>query len=280
VKDQACYHEGCLARSIGAPMDRAGRAVADHLGLELLPVDWTCCGGPSASIAGPDVGRLTALINLARAAEAGPGAIATGCMACLRHLEEAAKPPPETFKPDPDPGVRAAEEKATGVRTMALHELLLDGLLAREPRPPVIRPLTGLCAAAYYGCRAFRTGRGEPRVQSGRSLEDALLYLGAEVAAWGAAGECNGGYLTLSRSDIVEERTSLILDEAVQSGANAVVVVCALCHFNLTRRPLECALPLFYFPQALGIALGLEPGALGMSLVHPGRRLLGRLGIL
>ena len=285
------YHPGCLSASIGRELDRANRKVAEYLQVGLTDCDWNCCGGAPAMAAGPELRTLTATLNLAQARSVSADRLVTGCTACLRHLEEARDRLQESDSPEGgvpafwsaslEPDVRELEDRARGVEVLAAHELLLEAILGREPRPRVVRPLTGLSVAAYYGCRAFTDGAGRPRKgRWTRSLEEGLSHLGATVVPFGGRGECNGGYLTLSRSEIVEERTSLLIHEARSAGAQAMVVICALCHFNLSTRPLEDPLPLLYFSQAAGVALGIDPSDLKLGLLSPARRLLVRLGIL
>ena len=278
---RAAYHAGCLSGTLASDNDRAARAVAARVGVELAEIDWSCAGGAAALTGGPEVPRLAGTLNLSKAAEAGAQRLATGCTACLRHVESAAGElaRPERL-PDADPEVADWERRAGGVGAGALHELLIEAVLGGAERAVPARPLKGVKLAAYYGCRAFRDGAGAPRGgRWGRAIEEALEWAGATAVAWSGRGECNGGYLTLSRSDVVEERTSLILHEAREAGAEGLVITCGMCRFNLTHRPMDDAMPLLYVPQMLGVALGIEPGELGLGAMHAGRRLLARHGV-
>src|SRR5690606_27779055 len=111
--------------TLAADNDRAARAVAAKVGVELADVDWSCAGGAAALTGGPEVPRLTGTLNLSKAPEVGAQALATGCMACLRHVESAAGDlaRPERL-PDADPEVASWEQRASGVRAEALHEVL------------------------------------------------------------------------------------------------------------------------------------------------------------
>jgi len=278
---KAAYHAGCLSQTLASDNDRAARAVATHVGVELAALDWSCCGGAAALTGGPEVPRLTGALNLSLAAESGAARVATGCTACVRHLESASRDAArEDRAADADPEVAAWQARAAGVGAGALHELLIEAVLGAEPRPAPTRPLRGVKLGAYYGCRAYADGAGAPRGgRWGRAIEEALEWAGATPVSWGGRGECNGGYLTLSRSDVVEERTSLILHEAREAGAQGLVITCGLCRFNLAHRPLDDGMPLLYVPQMLGVALGLAPGDLGLGMLHPARRLLAGHGV-
>jgi len=63
------------------------------------------------------------------------------------------------------------------------------------------------------------------------------------------------------------------LGDAIDADADCLVVPCPLCHLNLDlQQPAaakvagrELGLPVLHLPQLVGLALGLEPKALGMS---------------
>jgi heterodisulfide reductase subunit B len=68
------------------------------------------------------------------------------------------------------------------------------------------------------------------------------------------------------RRDAVEELAYTILSSATREGAEVVVTSCPLCQFNLDYRQGEMEVkhsdylpvPVLYFTQLLGIALGLD----------------------
>ncbi len=81
------------------------------------------------------------------------------------------------------------------------------------------------------------------------------------------------------KPNIVVDLCTRLVEAALQVGADAVVVACPMCHANLdTRqdmiaekmgRPID--LPVLYFSQVLGYAMGLGEDQLGMTkhLVDP-----------
>jgi len=64
-----------------------------------------------------------------------------------------------------------------------------------------------------------------------------------------------------------------MLDNAREVGAEAIIVACPLCQVNLDTRQRQIEekygrtynLPILYFTQLMGLALGLDPVALGME---------------
>ena len=94
-----------------------------------------------------------------------------------------------------------------------------------------------------------------------------LRALGAEPVPFSASEECCGAYQSLAHPEAENERAGKVLRAANLSGAEAMVMTCPLCEYNLGGRQAEVlehvegleAIPTFYFSQILAIALGLEP---------------------
>jgi len=147
--------------------------------------------------------------------------------------------------------------------------------------------LEGLKAAAYYGCLLVRPSEAvafdDP--ENPRSMDELIETLGAQAVDWPYKTECCGASLSLTRTDIVLKLCRDIYQMAADSGAQCLVVACPLCQANLDMRQAQVNrryktdfdLPVFYFTQLIGLALGLEAGelGLGMGMVSP-NKLLGR----
>ena len=118
---------------------------------------------------------------------------------------------------------------------------------------------------------------------------------GAEVVDWGYKTECCGASHGVTRSDIVERLTRRIVDAAKAAGADVIVTSCPLCHLNVDARQAQylqrekkaggagasSGVPILYFTQALGLALGFgeKELALGRSMIDP-RPALAAKGVL
>ena len=98
-------------------------------------------------------------------------------------------------------------------------------------------------------------------------LQELLQTLGATVVDFPFATECCGSFQIVSNPDFVTERTHAVLGVALERGAEAIVLSCPLCSFNLGQRQIELkrkhsdfqGLPIIYFTQLLAIALGVDP---------------------
>ncbi len=130
-------------------------------------------------------------------------------------------------------------------------------------------------AAAYYGCLLVRPPEAvafdDP--DNPQSMDALLEALGAEAVDWPYKTECCGASLSLTRTDIVLKLCRDIYQMAADSGAECLVVACPLCQSNLDMRQAQVNkkyntdfdLPVLYFTQLLGLALGLDREDLGLS---------------
>ncbi len=109
-----------------------------------------------------------------------------------------------------------------------------------------------------------------------RTLDDLLIALGAETVEYPHKGECCGSYLTVISVEATAEMSYAILSSAQKNGAQLIVTNCPLCQFNLDRQQVRIAqrhagyqpIPVFYFSQLLGVALGLDASDFGWEKHH------------
>ena len=98
------------------------------------------------------------------------------------------------------------------------------------------------------------------------AMDNIMTALGAEVVPFPLKTECCGAAMGIPRRDI----TGRILERAQAFGADAVVVACPLCHMNLDLRQRQAVggsmkMPVLYFTQLMGLALGLPHQELGFE---------------
>jgi heterodisulfide reductase subunit B len=99
--------------------------------------------------------------------------------------------------------------------------------------------------------------------------------MGAEVLDWSYKTTCCGAGHALSRPDIVVDLSGSLTQNAIEEGADAIVVACPLCHMNLDARQFQMdidhPIPIMYFTQLIAIALDLplKAAALNKNIVDP-----------
>jgi heterodisulfide reductase subunit B len=153
-------------------------------------------------------------------------------------------------------------------------EVLRDRIGFERVGKAVKVPLKGLCVGAYYGCLLLRPS-GEMNFDDPHRpsiMEDLFTSLGCTPIDYPARTQCCGSYLSVSSSEYSEPLSRDILRSAQNCGAKVLAVSCPLCKYNLetgqSRNTTEDSgdhLPIVYFTQLLGLALGLDPKQLELN---------------
>jgi len=264
------YYPGCSLHASAAEYDVSTRLVHQRLGIELREVpDWTCCGASSAHRASRLLGYALPAHNLRLAEEMGLP-LATPCPACFSRLKFASHDLH-------DPKRRAAVSEALGGEFRNTVEVLpiLATLSPEEVAGAVQKPLRGLKVACYYGCVFVRPGKvtNFDDEENPQSMDRLLQAAGAETIDWAFKTECCGASLSVPRPEVVHRLAGRILAAAKRHGADCVAVACPLCQANLDQRQGAISaqlgervdMPVIYYTQLLGIALGYSPREMMME---------------
>ena len=140
----------------------------------------------------------------------------------------------------------------------------------------VTRPLTGLRVAPYYGCLIVRpafNGGASTDTEYPTHLDRLMEVLGAEVVDFPLKTHCCGGHMTQISADTAYELIRRLLQNAADYRADILVTLCPMCQFNLDAYQsqvnrhfgTEFNLPILYFTQMIGLAMGLEPKELAIG---------------
>lgn len=285
------YFPGCTLNTTGKGFDNAVRASAAALGLDLVELpDWNCCGATYPLIVDNMLELAAPAHVLVSALKQGP-LLTTACTTCYNVLKRTNKFIRE--HPDERDRVNAfIEAEYTGdVEVKDILHLLRDDVGFDTVRAHVTQPLNGLKVAAYYGCMVLRppTEVAYDDPDHPQSLDDLMAALGATPVDYPHKNECCGAYLAVQAPEVTREMVYTILRSAQAAGAQAVVTNCPLCQFNLDKQQAVMsqshanyrAIPVYYFSQLMGLALGLDAGGYGWERHYiDARRLLSELGWL
>ena len=264
------YYPGCTLHSTAREYDVSARAVCKQMGIELQELEgWTCCGASSAHTTSEMLATTLPARDL-RSAEATGLPLAVACAMCfnrLKHTEHALA----------DKAVMERTSAAIGGplanKTEVVH--LLQILDERRQSMTISRPLTGLKVASYYGCLLVRpqeiTRFDDP--ENPQIMDRLMAVLGARPLEWDFKTACCGASLPLTRQDIVVKLSYRILAQARRLGADCVAVACPMCQMNLDAFQNEMGkqygykinMPILYFTQIAGLAMGITPGALDLD---------------
>ena len=160
-----------------------------------------------------------------------------------------------------------------------MAEVLFDEFQDEKFNSRVINPLKGLKVAPYYGCQLVRPGYGFDTYELPQSLDFMIGKLGAEAVPFPLKSRCCGGSLIISEEDIALGLIAKLLNNAKENGAHCIITPCPLCQLNLDayqskinkKFKTRFELPILYFTQLIGVALGLKSKSLALkkNIVSP-----------
>jgi heterodisulfide reductase subunit B2 len=269
------YFPGCTLNTKAKNFDTTARACSRLLGFELKEMAmWTCCGA-TFPLATDNIMALLPPARLLSRARAEGEVLTTLCAVCYNvikrtnHLivnDEEKRDKINTFMETDYRG---------DLRLLHYLEILKREVGFDRVGEKVRKPLTGLRTAAYYGCMLLRPfeemhfdDKEQPTV-----FEEFLGALGAGSVDFPYRIECCGSFQSVGAPDVATECAARILNSAIKNGAEAVVSTCPMCTFNIDQKQSDIkkkdlsfnAIPVFYFTQLLGLALGLDPKTLGFE---------------
>lgn len=271
------YFPGCALKDQAVGFERSARAALLRLGWELKELPrWNCCG-TVYSLSTDDLMRHVAPVrNFIRVQEMGEERFVALCAMCYNTLKRSARfvaadlgrlSRINAFM-DEEPDYRG------GVEVLHLLQFLRDEIGFEEIESRVEKPLYGLKVAPYYGCMLLRPREvGIDHPDAPETMELLFEHLGAEAVNSPHKVECCGAYQTVANPGVVRERVREIVGAVARRDADLIVTSCPLCTYNLERHQLSITgeektrhgIPIIYFTQLLGFALGVPEGELGLE---------------
>lgn len=270
------YYPGCSQEGSALDYGQSSGALCAAMGIELVEIPgWNCCGSTPAHAVDSELSAALCVRNLDLAKKNGHDLVATPCPSCLSNLRMAShRMKEETFRNRVNELLDepAAEELPEATSIMQLIGRLRD-LEAIKQR--VVKPLTGIKIAPYYGCLMSRPAEimdfGDP--ENPTLMESLLEACGAEIIDFPLKTVCCGASFGIPERSLSAINSGKILQLATVMGADAISVACPLCQMNLDLRQKQAAktvatrldMPVLYFTQLMGLALGIAPKDLGIN---------------
>jgi heterodisulfide reductase subunit B len=272
---------GCTVPARARNYEMSARKVAEALGIEITDTrGFACCGFPLKSV---DVytTQLMAARNLAIAEQDG-GTLCTLCSACGGVLTEAnheiANNSELRDRINADLKKINPSYSVTGeAKVRHFSRMLYEEAGPEKIREKVTKDLGGLKVAAHYGCHYTKPSEIFGRFddpEHPESLDELISAAGAEPVQYADKLRCCGGGLLA-----IDEKVALTLGheklaQIKAAGAEAMVLMCPFCSvmYDDNQKKIESTfgdeigLQVFYYPQLLGLALGMEPKALGLNM--------------
>ena len=270
------YYPGCSLEKTQRGYDESVRGVFSALGQELIEIDdWNCCGATMYMSVKETVSLAVSARNLALAEKMGLDILAP-CSSCYTILMKTNRILNEIPSVHTDVNEALAEGGLSyGGRTRIRHPLdvLMNDIGIEAICRKVQRGLNGLKIAPYYGCQIVRPDKGFDDREDPRLMDRMFDSCGGEIVYFPMKVRCCGGMLMTTFEETALRLNRDLLQCAADSGADLIATTCPLCHMNLeayqgkinSSYGTSYDMPVLYFTQLLGIALGLPPASLGLD---------------
>lgn len=273
------FFPGCHAPVMARQFELSARKVAQELGIKLIDIeDFACCGFPIKSV-DYETALLLAARNLSVAEGIGVD-ICTICTGCASTMAEASKELMHCEK------LRENVNKKLGkigraykgnVEVKHFVRVLYEDVSPEKIKSQVKKSLEGLKLAPHYGCHYLKPSEVFDRFDDPefpRTLDGLISVLGAETVEYEDKIQCCGGVILDVDDTIALTMAHKKLEHIKTVGADAMVLMCPLCGsmYDRNQRVIErrfgaaYRLPVLFYPQVLGLALGMDPKELGLNL--------------
>jgi heterodisulfide reductase subunit B len=272
------YYPGCSLHSTAADYQQSIDSVFKKLAVELQEIEeWTCCGASAAHVSDVLLPLALPAKDLWKVEKMGLEVVVP-CAACYNRMRQANHKLGENAELRRKVNQVLQADYHARVKVRHISDVVVNEYGLEAIGKLLEKDLKGMKVVCYYGCLSARpqkiVGFDDPVYPS--YLDRLIRTLGGESIEWPFKTECCGGSFSVSKKDVVLKLTHDLLDMAKNLGAEAIVVDCPLCQFNLDFRQEEVEkqygvhydLPVFYFTQLLGLSLGLRAEALGLKKLN------------
>lgn len=277
------YYPGCTLKTTGKNFEDSAIASLKALGIEVNELKrWNCCGTVYSLSSDDLMHKLAPIRDLIRVKENKENRVMTLCSMCYNTLAQANL----FFKTDKEAKDKMNKFMDTeidyegDVEVLHILKFLKDEIKFENISKAVKNNLGELKVAPYYGCLLLRPKEiAIDDTENPNILEDLFKSINVKTIDFPYKNECCGAYQTVNQVDFIIDRTFTMVNLARSSGANIIATSCPLCQFNLESRqeavkekhPSFTVMPVVYFTQILGAALGVDKEKLGfkMNLFKP-----------
>lgn len=271
------YYPGCSSEHLASAYQDSVRHIAVFFKIDLSPIpDWNCCGATEYL----SVDRIGAYALSARnlaLVPPGVGQVVAPCSACYLNLKKT----DQTMLENPSVSTNVNTALSAGKlsyepgRLSIRHilDVIINDIGIEVIREQVVAPLGHLRVAPYYGCMLVRPDDGYDDPEYPQTMDALLGALGAEVVDFSMKAYCCGGHMPHIKASTGYEILRRILKDAHDKKADVIAVACPVCQLNLDAYQDDVnrnfstnfSIPILFFSQLMGIALGMNHSSLGIG---------------
>ncbi|MBN2072273.1 MAG: CoB--CoM heterodisulfide reductase iron-sulfur subunit B family protein [Candidatus Krumholzibacteriota bacterium] len=270
------YYPGCSVKATANLYQESIDAIAPVIGIELEELDdWNCCGATAYMSVRELMSFAISARNLALA-EKHHRDLVTPCSACYLVLNKTN----HYFEEYPDMRKKLGQALEAGglsysgnIRVRHILDVIVNDIGMERISSLVKKRLDGLKVAPYYGCQIVRPEMGFDDPDDPQSMDVLIETLGAEAVKYSMKTKCCGASLMGTEEKMALKLCRELLMDAENNGAHCIITLCPLCQMNLdiyqskvnSLFKTKFNIPVIYFSQLIGLALGIKSSELGMK---------------
>jgi heterodisulfide reductase subunit B len=272
------YFIGCQIPARFNNYDVSTRNVAKALGIDLVDLEGAGCCGLSIRAFSFETWLAMGARIMAMADEKGQELV-TVCNGCYGALVEARDILEENNKlREKINEMLSAEGLEYQGKTSVKHfiQILYHDYGLENIKAAVKQRFDRFNVAVHYGCHILRPSKNTKfdNSENPKILDELVEATGAKSIYWPLKLWCCGAPTLAIDVNLGMKLAGIKLKNAKESGAHCIVMVCPICgtQFDLQQSVIaetlgeEYNLPALFYPQILGLALGLQPTDVGLEL--------------
>jgi heterodisulfide reductase subunit B len=290
---KVAFFPGCTAQADQIGYEASVRAIMPKLGIELAEMEGAaCCGYPPYSSVSEAAWFYSSARDMAIAEGMGLPlfTLCNGCHLSFAETKHALAKDATLKAKINEKLAREGLHYEGKAELLHVFELLHDKLGKEKITAAVTKPLIGFRFGAHPGCHAIRPSRlGRPDdAENPRKLDDLINWTGAQAADYPGKIDCCGSSLASASGKTVMQIAGDKLKTIKGLALNGLVTTCPFCFKVYDNRQRAIAttigdktleVPVFYYTQLLGLAMGLKQEQLGLELNQsPVDPVLARIG--
>ena len=268
---------GCTIPARQPNYEISARKALEKLGVELVDLDnFTCCCPPPIQSINLESSQAIAAYNICLAEEAGLDIVAlcNGCFESLAMVNATLKKDKELKAHINEVLAKVGKEFTGTIEVKHFIQVLMDDIGLEKIKENVVKPLSSLKVAPFYGCHSLRPSKllqlDDP--ERPQMLENLLEVLGAEPIEYRNKLKCCGGLLKGISDDTALELAREKLVNTTKAGADCISTLCPFCFVALDIGQLQVKtkfnevydMPILHYSELIALALGVNPDELAL----------------
>ncbi len=286
------FYLGCVIPNRYPFIEQATRNVCRYLGIDLIDmIGASCCPAPGV-FRGFDIPTWLVIgarnIVIAEENEADISLMCNGCYGSLLEVNHILKNDRKKRKIVNEHLAKIGKEFKGTIKVKHIIEVLYKDIgierIKKRLKKDKVEKLN-LNFAPHYGCHILKPVKTRPwhqEFEDPRFLDELIEAVGGKSIDYKDKHMCcgAGGGVRSSFKEVSLDFTREKLVNMTAAGADAIVTICPFCHLQFDLGQVEVnnifkdkidapfKIPVIYYTQLLGLAMGMEPKDLGLIKMH------------